>query len=52
MRVIVADDVLLGELGWGDDASKEALHEFNRKMCLELKGMLLPMGDGLALVIV
>jgi predicted O-methyltransferase YrrM len=50
--VIVADDVLLGELGWGDDISKKALHEFNRKMCFELNGMLLPIGDGLALAIV
>jgi predicted O-methyltransferase YrrM len=50
--VIVADDVLLGELGWGDDASKKALHEFNRKICFELNGMVLPVGDGLALATV
>jgi predicted O-methyltransferase YrrM len=50
--VIVADDVFLGELGWGDDASKKALHEFNRKMCVELNGILLPIGDGLALATV
>jgi predicted O-methyltransferase YrrM len=50
--VIVADDVLLGELGWGDDASKKGLHEFNRKICFELNGMLLSIGDGLALAIV
>jgi len=50
--VIVADDVLLGELGWGDDASKKALREFNRRICFELNGMLLPIGDGLALAIV
>jgi predicted O-methyltransferase YrrM len=47
--VIVADDVLLGELGWGDDASKKALDEFNRRICFELNGMVLPIGDGLAL---
>jgi predicted O-methyltransferase YrrM len=50
--VIVADDVLLVGLGWGDDASKEALHEFNRKICHELNGILLPIGDGLAIATV
>jgi predicted O-methyltransferase YrrM len=50
--VVVADDVLLGELGWGDDASKKALDEFNRRICTELNGMLLPIGDGLALATV
>ena len=47
--IIVGDDALLSELGWGDDASKRALDEFNRRMCNELKGVLLPLGDGLAL---
>jgi predicted O-methyltransferase YrrM len=50
--IIVADDVLLSELGWGDEASKKALNKFNQRMCNELKGVLLPMGDGLALTIV
>jgi predicted O-methyltransferase YrrM len=50
--VIVADDVLLGELGWGDDASKKALDEFNRRIRTELNGMLLPIGDGLAVATV
>lgn len=50
--IIIGDDVLLGELGWGDDASKKALHEFNRKICHELNGILLPIGEGLALTTV
>jgi predicted O-methyltransferase YrrM len=50
--VIVADDVLLGELGWADDASKEALHEFNQKICHELNGILIPIGDGLVIATV
>lgn len=50
--VVVADDVLFGRLGWGDDASKKGLHEFNRRICTELNGMLLPIGDGLALATV
>jgi predicted O-methyltransferase YrrM len=49
--VIVADDVLLGQLGWGDEASRKALNEFNQRICAELKGVLIPMGDGLALTI-
>jgi predicted O-methyltransferase YrrM len=50
--IIVADDALLAELGWGDEASKKALYEFNQRMCSELKGILFPIGDGLALTIV
>jgi predicted O-methyltransferase YrrM len=50
--VIVGDDVLLGELGWCDEASKKALHEFNQTICHELSGILLPIGDGLALTTV
>jgi len=47
--IIIGDDALLGELGWGDEASRKALNEFNQRMCNELKGVLLPLGDGLAL---
>jgi predicted O-methyltransferase YrrM len=50
--VIVGDDALLGELGWGDDASKKALNEFNRRICNELRGVLIPLGDGLTLTTV
>ena len=50
--IIVADDALLAEVGWGDEASKKALNEFNKRVCSELKGILLPVGDGLVLTIV
>jgi len=50
--IIVGDDAFLGQLGWGDDASKRALDEFNRRICNELKGVLLPFGDGLTLATV
>ena len=50
--IIVGDDAFLGQLGWGDDASKSALDEFNRRICSGLKGILLPFGDGLTLATV